>query len=180
MSKPRRQAAAVASPPSTPTARANPSGTLPPDLPATFNGVDQGALQSCLESDSDDCLAAVPGLSQCVVTVRICNAAALAAGGQGEDPAADADVSAADIRARAAAAFDVSGDDVAVEPPAPGLTAAPRAVSGGGDDVWTVSSSSSTPGLQRGDHRFAGFTARYNPHTGALVDACWGELCDVP
>jgi hypothetical protein len=173
----------VASPPSTPAARANSSGTLPPDLPATFNGVDQGALQSCLASDADACLATVPGLSECVVTVRICNAAALAAGGQAEDPAADADVSAADIRARAAAAFDVSGDDVAVEPPAPspaGLTAAPRAVSGGGDDVWTVSSSSSTPGLQRGDHRFAGFTARYSPHTGALVDACWGELCDVP
>ncbi|WP_245608148.1 hypothetical protein [Streptomyces hokutonensis] len=183
VSKPRRQAAAAASPPSTPAARTHPADTLPPDLPATFNGVDQGALQSCLENDADDCLATVPGLSQCVVTVRVCNAAALAAGGPAEDPAADADVSAADIRARAAAAFDVPGDDVAVEPPAssPAAPAAgPRAVSDGGDGVWTVSSSSSTPGLQRGDHRFAGFTARYSPHTGALVDACWGELCDVP
>lgn len=183
VSKPRRQAAAMAFPRITPTAQAYPSGVLPGGLPATFNGVDQGALQSCLESDADDCLATVPGLSECVVTIRVCNASGLAAGEPAEDPPADAEVSASDIRARAAAAFDVPGDDVAVEPPAPtpvALIAAPRAVSGNGDEVWTVSSSSSTPGLQRGDQRFAGFTARYSSHTGALVDACWGELCDVP
>jgi hypothetical protein len=42
-----------------------------------------------------------------------------------------------------------------------------------------VTSTSSTPGLQRTDRRFDGFTARYSAHTGALLEACWGDLCDA-
>ncbi|MGF0173180.1 hypothetical protein ACQF36_22565 [Streptomyces sp. Marseille-Q5077] len=183
VSKPRRQAAAAASPAAAPAAPTHSRDAAAASLPATFNGVDQQALQTCLENNPDNCLATVPGLSECVVTVRVCNAAALPSGGTSEDTAADADVSAADIRARAAAAFDVPGDALAVEPPASpsALKAHPNAAdsSSSGDAAWTVISTSSTPGLQRTDRRFDGFTARYSAHTGALLEACWGDLCDA-
>ncbi|MFF4214564.1 hypothetical protein ACFYZE_35580 [Streptomyces sp. NPDC001796] len=42
-----------------------------------------------------------------------------------------------------------------------------------------MTSTGSTPGLQRTDQRFDGFTARYSARTGALLDACWGDLCDA-
>jgi hypothetical protein len=180
VSKPRRQAAAVASPAATPAAPARAHGAA--DQPVTFNGVDQQALQACLENDPNSCLATVPGLSECVVTVRVCNAAALPSGGASEDAAADADVSAADIRAQAAAAFDVPSDALAVEPPvspAALKTRSNAAGASGNDAAWTVTSTSSTPGLQRTDRRFDGFAARYSAHTGALLEACWGDLCDA-
>ncbi|MDO0911154.1 hypothetical protein QQM39_09895 [Streptomyces sp. DT2A-34] len=181
VSKPRRQAAAAASAVAEPAAPTHPRDAVAAGLPATFNGVDQQALQACLENDPDNCLATVPGLSECVVTVRVCNAAALPSGGTSENAAADADVSVADIRARAAAAFDVPSDALAVEPPTSpsALKAHPNAVDSSGDSAWTVTSSSSTPGLQRTDRRFDGFTARYSAHTGALLEACWGDLCDA-
>ncbi|MFF9378199.1 hypothetical protein ACF1BB_27195 [Streptomyces griseoluteus] len=179
-SKPRRQTSAAATSPSAP-APAHGTDTLTAGLPATFNGVNQDALQACLDSDADDCLVSVPGLAECVVTVRVCNAAALPTGGSLEEPAGGADVSAADIRARAAAAFDVPGDVVTVRPPAAPTALKPgaRAASSNGDGVWTVSSSSSTTGLQRGERRFEGFIAHYTPRTGALLEACWGDLCDI-
>ncbi|MEU9453100.1 hypothetical protein [Streptomyces sp. NPDC048277] len=179
VSKPRRQAAAVASPTAAPAAPARTPGAA--DQPVTFNGVDQQALQACLENDPDSCLTTVPGLSECIVTVRVCNAAALPSGEASEDAAADADVSAADIRAQAAAAFDVPSDALAVEPPASpaALKTRSNAADGSRDAAWTVTSTSSTPGLQRTDRRFDGFTARYSAHTGALLEACWGDLCDA-
>ncbi|WP_244190699.1 hypothetical protein [Streptomyces caeruleatus] len=181
VSKPRRQTAAVTSPAAAPAAPAHPRDAAAAGLPATFNGVDQQALQACLENDPDSCLTTVPGLSECVVTLRICNAAALPSGGASEDAAAGADVSAADVRARAAAAFDVPGDAVAVEPPASpaALKTRANAADGSGDAAWTVTSTRSTPGLQRADRRFEGFTARYSAYTGALLEACWGDLCDA-
>ncbi|GEC07088.1 hypothetical protein SSP24_47430 [Streptomyces spinoverrucosus] len=182
VSKPRRQAAAAASPAAALAAPTQGRDAAAAGLPATFNGVDQQALQACLETDPDSCLATVPGLSECVVTVRVCNAAALPFGGASGDAAAGADVSAADIRARAAAAFDVPADALAVEPPASpaALKAHPNtADSSNADAAWTVTSRSSTPGLQRTDRRFDGFTARYSGHTGALLEACWGDLCDA-
>ncbi|MDK1349195.1 hypothetical protein QNO09_39435 [Streptomyces sp. 378] len=177
VSKPRRQAAAA----SGPTAPTHSRDAATAGLPATFNGVDQQALQACLENDPDNCLATVPGLSECVATVRVCNAAALPSGGPSEDAAADADVSAADIRARAAAAFDVPSDALAVQPPTSpaALRSHPHEVDISGDAAWTVTSTNSTPGLQRTDRRFDGFTARYSAHTGALLEACWGDLCDA-
>ncbi|MFF5572569.1 hypothetical protein [Streptomyces luteogriseus] len=182
VSKPRRQAAAAASPAAVPAALTHSRDAASAGLPATFNGVDQQALQACLENDPDNCLATVPGLSDCVATVRVCNAAALPSGGTSEDATAGADVSATDIRARAAAAFDVPGDALAVEPPASpaALKAHPNAAdSTSSDAAWTVTSTSSTPGLQRTDRRFDGFTARYSAHTGALLEACWGDFCDA-
>lgn len=175
LSKPRQQAAAA------PAAATQSRDAAVADLPATFNGVDQQALQACLENDPDNCLGTVPGLSECVATIRICNAAALPSAGEAEDAGADVDVSAADIRARAAAAFDVPGDSVAVEPPvAPAvLKKRSNAADGSGDTAWKVTSTSPTPGLQRTDRRFDGFTARYSAHTGALLEACWGDLCDA-
>ncbi|MFF9032128.1 hypothetical protein [Streptomyces iakyrus] len=181
VSKPRRQAAATASPAATTAAPTHSRDAAAAGLPATFNGVDQQALQACLENDPDSCLASVPGLSECVVTVRVCNAAAVPSGGPSEEAAA-ADISASDIRARAAAAFGVPSDALAVKPPtSPSvLKAHPQAAdSSSGDAAWTVTSTSSTPGLQRTDRRFDGFTARYSAHTGALLEACWGDLCDA-
>ncbi|GAA2533915.1 hypothetical protein GCM10010423_32460 [Streptomyces levis] len=182
VSKPRRQAAATAFPLAATAAPTHSRDAAAAGLPATFNGVDQQALQACLENDPDSCLARVPGLSECVVTVRVCNAAALPSGGTSEDAVTGADVSAADIRARAAAAFDVPADALAVEPPTSpsALKAHSNAAdSSNGDAAWTVTSTSSTPGLQRTDRRFDGFTARYSAPSGALLEACWGDLCDA-
>ncbi|MEG8276582.1 hypothetical protein [Streptomyces sp. AHA2] len=181
VSKPRRQAAATASPAAATAAPTHSRDAAAAGLPATFNGVDQQALQACLENDPDSCLASVPGLSECVVTVRVCNAAAVPSGGPSEEAAA-ADISASDIRARAAAAFGVPSDALAVKPPTSPSATKPHlhaAASSSGDGAWTVTSASSTPGLQRTDRRFDGFTARYSAHTGALLEACWGDLCDA-
>ncbi|MGW2726095.1 hypothetical protein [Streptomyces sp. NPDC001494] len=177
VSKPRRQATALGSPTAAPTASAHTQGAA--DQPVTFNGVDQQALQACLEDAPDSCLTAVPGLSECVVTVRVCNAAALPSDEASEDATADADVSAAELRARAAAAFDVPVNTLVVEPPVSPAALRTRsdAADGSGVAAWTVTSTNSTPGLQRTDQRFDGFTARYSAHTGALLEACWGDLC---
>lgn len=180
VSKPRRQAAALTgSAVSFAPAAARSAG------PDVFNGVDQQALQTCLEQDPDSCLATVPGLADCVVTARMCNAAALSAtpeaapsgreGQQGEP------VTAAGVRDRAAAAFAVHPDDVIVSSPAPASPSALQrtAADGGGRDaVWTVSSALPTPGLQRADRLYDGFTARYSARTGALLEACWGQMCE--
>ncbi|WP_306965090.1 hypothetical protein [Streptomyces afghaniensis] len=181
VSKPRRQAAAVASLATVPATPTHGPDTAVATLPATFNGVDQQALQACLENDPDSCLATVPGLSECVVTVRVCNAAVLPSGEPSEDAATGADVSAADIRAQAAAAFDVPNDALAIQPPTSpaALKAHPQEADDSVDAAWTVSSTSSTPGLQHTDRRFDGFTARYSARTGALLDACWGDFCDA-
>ncbi|MGW7258535.1 hypothetical protein [Streptomyces sp. NPDC054834] len=170
VSKPRRQAAALPSPAIASTGQ-----------PGTFNGVDQQALQTCLDDDPDACLTTVPGLAECVTTVRICNAAALSADGNTDDSTTDADVSAVDIRDQAAAAFDVPADALAVDPPAlpTGRQISRPAADGSGEAAWTVTSTHSTPGLQHTDQRFDGFTARYSARTGELLDACWGDLCDA-
>ncbi|MFK4070466.1 hypothetical protein [Streptomyces sp. NPDC029674] len=184
-SKPRRQAAALAGPAaavrSAPAAKPASRGTAPE--PDVFNGVDQKALQACMEQDPDACLETVPGLADCVVSARLCNAAALPdtpqpapqEEGEGEQ------VTATQIRERAASAFDVNAGDVIVTAsPAQrtGLASASRGDGYGSDEVWTVSSRQSTPGLQHSDQRFDGFTARYSAATGALLDACWGQTCD--
>ncbi|MEU5582739.1 hypothetical protein ABZ791_28485 [Streptomyces huasconensis] len=44
--------------------------------------------------------------------------------------------------------------------------------------MWTVSSCQTTPGLQRSDRLFEGFAARYHAGTGALLDACQGQVCE--
>ncbi|MEV3967156.1 hypothetical protein AB0K68_03260 [Streptomyces sp. NPDC050698] len=181
VSKLRRQASASASPAASPAAATHSPDATEAGLPATFNGVDQQALQACLENDPDSCLATVPGLSECVVTVGVCNATALPSGEPSEDAATGTDVSAADIRARAAASFDVPSDALAVRPPASPavLKTHSHPADGSGDAAWTVSSTSSTPGLQHTDRRFDGFTARYSARTGALLEACWGDVCDA-
>ncbi|MFJ8364600.1 hypothetical protein [Streptomyces sp. NPDC093984] len=178
VSKPRRQAAALASTDATSPAPARRSGV--DSLTGTFNGVDQQALQSCLENDPDSCLATVPGLADCVVTVRVCNAAALPPASSGlEDTTGSAVVWAADIRAQAAAAFEVPADTLTLTPPTAPAGPKARVRAAGSDAAWTVTSTGSTPGLQRTDQRFDGFTARYSARTGALLDACWGDLCDA-
>ncbi|MET9057100.1 hypothetical protein ABZX99_04660 [Streptomyces antibioticus] len=180
VSKPRRQAAAPASSAAPPAASAHGWNAGAANPPSTFNGVDQQALHACLENDPDNCLATVPGLSECVITVRVCNAAALPSGEASEDASPDAAVSADDIRSRAAAAFDVPSGAIAVTPPASPLALTTRTnAAGSGDNAWRVSSTSSTPGLQHADRRVNGFTARYSAHSGALLEACWGDLCDA-
>ncbi|MFF8659203.1 hypothetical protein [Streptomyces huasconensis] len=49
---------------------------------------------------------------------------------------------------------------------------------GGKDEVWTVSFFQSTLCLQRSDRLLDGFTARYDAATGALLDACRGQVCE--
>ncbi|MDX2699255.1 hypothetical protein [Streptomyces ipomoeae] len=180
-SKPRRQATAAISPGPAHATSAKSGDIAVGDLPSTFNGVDQQALRACLESDPDNCLSTVPGLSECVVTMRVCNAAALLSRGTTKNTTPDADVSAADIRTRAAAAFGVSARTLSIEPPVSptGLQAHLRAADDTGTTVWTVTSTSRTRGLQNTDRLFDGFTARYSAHTGALLEACWGDLCDA-
>jgi hypothetical protein len=89
-------------------------------------------------------------------------------------------MSAADIRDQAASAFDVPADTLTLTPPAaPAGPKAARLHSTESDAVWTVTSTGSTPGLQHTDRRFDGFTARYSANTGALLEACWGDLCNA-
>ncbi|MFJ8081828.1 hypothetical protein ACIQ6Y_14575 [Streptomyces sp. NPDC096205] len=179
-SKPRRQAAAASQAAALTTPSHRPSAAAT-GLPASFNGVDQQALRACLEADPDSCLGTVPGLSQCVVTVRVCNAAALRPDRVIGNSPAGADVSVADIRARAAATFAVPSGTLTVEPPSSpaGLRAPLHAADESGGAIWTVTSASPTPGLQHTDRRFDGFTARYSARTGALLEACWGDFCDA-
>lgn len=170
VSKPRQHAVAPVAP-----------AVADTSLPATFNGVDQQALQSCMDNDPDTCLTSVPGLSECVTTARICNAAALQDNSTADDTMTNADVTAADIRDQAATAFDVPASDLTVAPPV--LPAGPKLsrseTSGSSDGAWAVTSTHSTPGLQQTDQRFDGFTARYSARTGTLLEACWGDLCDA-
>ncbi|MFJ9668810.1 FtsX-like permease family protein [Streptomyces sp. NPDC101219] len=115
-------------------------------------------------------------------TERVCNAAALPSGEPSTDTETDAGVSAADVRERAAAAFDVPGDSLTIKPPASpagALKARSQAAADSAEASWTATSTSPTRGLQHTDRRLDGFTAHYSARTGALLKACWGDLCDA-
>ncbi|MFJ6919204.1 hypothetical protein ACIQUX_35280 [Streptomyces sp. NPDC101133] len=144
-------------------------------VPAVFNGVDQRALQTCMEEDPAGCLDTVPGLAECVMTQDACNAEALLASDapatqRRSEPAA----SAAQIRSQAAKAFGVAKSDLSVTAPpvaAVSFDAADREV------AWTVSSTHMTAGLRpSGGREYEGFQASYSPR-GDLLKACWGDLC---
>ncbi|MEU1128385.1 hypothetical protein ABZ383_00720 [Streptomyces sp. NPDC005900] len=47
----------------------------------------------------------------------------------------------------------------------------------GKDEVWTVFSTQSTPGLQHSNQLFGGFIARNEATTGGLLHAYWGQMC---
>ncbi|WP_409239344.1 hypothetical protein [Streptomyces sp. PA5.6] len=184
-SKPRRQAAALAGAVAflQPVPAVKPASTGTAPEPDVFNGVDQSALQTCMEQDPDACLETVPGLADCVVSARLCNAAALPGAPQPtpQEEGEGEQVTATQIRELAASAFDVEPGDVTVTAgPAPrtGLASAARGDGAGSEEMWTVSSQQSTPGLQHSNQRFDGFTARYSSDSGALLDACWGQMCD--
>ncbi|MFE9256085.1 hypothetical protein [Streptomyces sp. NPDC006879] len=143
----------------------------------TFNGVDQGALRTCLEQSPNSCLETVPGLSECVMTARVCNEAALranqasswAAGPLGSSAGA---ATPSMVRADAASAFGVAPSAVTVTAPIGSYALA------GSESTWTVTSTAPTRGLRDVGRMFRGFTAHYSARTGALVDACWGRMCD--
>ncbi|MFF8036255.1 hypothetical protein [Streptomyces sp. NPDC016626] len=144
-------------------------------LPGTFNGVDQRALQACMEQDPASCLTTVPGLADCVMTQMACNAEALLAT---NEPAtqrrSEASVSAAHIRSQAAAAFRVGTTDVTVAARPAGAASLDAADSA---TAWTVTSTQPTAGLRPSKGRtFEGFQASYSAQ-GELIKACWGELC---
>ncbi|MFF8659750.1 hypothetical protein [Streptomyces huasconensis] len=180
VSKPRRQAVAPVSP-TPPATAAQPALKSAAPETEVFNGVDQKALRACMEQDPDVCLETVPGLADCVVGARLCNAAALPVSPQpipspqGGDNGEE--VTAADVRERAATAFAVSPGEVTVTA-TPASRAALSPDTEAKDEVWTVSSTQATPGLQRSERLFDGFTARYDAATGALLDACWGQMCE--
>jgi hypothetical protein len=171
VSKPRRAvASALPAPPALPGLAA---GVQEGDV---FNGVDQQALQTCLEEAPDSCLDTVGGLAECVHSVRVCNAAALAVPSPDASEQPAGMISADAVREQAAAAFAVAPADVDVTAPSSRHAVG---TNGGQERAWTVSSDQTTPGLQRGDRLFGGFTARYSAQSGALLDACWGDLCTV-
>ncbi|MCX3061161.1 hypothetical protein [Streptomyces beihaiensis] len=148
-----------------------------PASPQAFNGVDQQALQACMAEDPEQCLTSVPGLANCLATSRVCNAAALPSASE-RRMLRKAPAKAADIKARAAAAFHVPSRALTVTFAA----ASPRGLTGSASQApkpttWTVSSRESTPGLESTGRRYKGFTASYSADTGALLEACWGDLC---
>jgi hypothetical protein len=162
-----------------PTTAAAPQTTILPmtpskvgDEPQTFNGVDQQALQQCLAQDPDTCLSTVPGLADCVVTARMCNAAGLQSNevfaARSETESMDRD----SIRDLAAASFSVTPEDVTFT-----NAASPRSAADADGAVWTVTSSQSTPGLESGAGIYHGFRATYSARTGQLLEACWGDMC---
>ncbi|MGW6836284.1 hypothetical protein ACWGCI_23160 [Streptomyces sp. NPDC054949] len=159
------------------------ASSLPPRSTGTLNGVDQKALSRCLATDPDTCLTSVPGLSACVQTAKVCNAAALQSAPRSSAHAENAPGEVADIRARAAESFGVAQNTLRVT----AGTRAPGAAStaglglqapGVGDNaVVTVESSAPNHGLEQRGLTFQGFRATYSAGTGRLLDACWGQLC---
>jgi hypothetical protein len=145
------------------------------DVPAVFNGVDQRALQTCMEEDPASCLATVPGLAECVTTQDACNAEALlATGAPATQRRSEAAVSAAQVRSQAAKSFGVGKSDLTVTAPS---AAAASLDASGGETAWTVSSTHMTAGLRPSAGReYRGFQASYSAR-GDLLKACWGDLC---
>lgn len=141
-----------------------------------FNGVDQQALAQCL-ADGSDCLATVPGLTECLRTVRQCNQAAL----NRSTPHASPTVKPRkeDLAGRAATLFDVPEGTVRVTDATP----SPMSLSAGREDTSavvpqvTVESSAPTRGLDTRGRTFEGFRATYSAASGELVSACWGDAC---
>ncbi|MEU2389624.1 hypothetical protein [Streptomyces sp. NPDC007369] len=167
--------------PGTTTSQASP---LPPQSTGTFNGVDQKALSRCLATDPDACLTSVPGLSACVQTAKVCNAAALHSVPRSSARGADsAPGEVADIGARAAASFGVAQNTVRVTTGtrAPGATAtfglSSQSPAAADTAVVTVESSAPNHGLEQRGLTFEGFRATYSASTGQLMDACWGQMC---
>ncbi|WP_406514032.1 hypothetical protein [Streptomyces sp. NBC_00161] len=166
--------------PGTTTSQASP---LPPQSTGTLNGVDQKALSRCLAADPDACLTSVPGLSACVQTAKVCNAAALQSAPRSSGRADSTPGEAADIGARAAASFGVAQNTLRVTTGtrAPGATAtfglSSQSPAAADTAVVTVESSAPSHGLEQRGLTFQGFRATYSASTGQLLDACWGQLC---
>ncbi|MFE2165462.1 hypothetical protein ACFXB3_10385 [Streptomyces sp. NPDC059447] len=168
-----------------------PVSPLPPRSTGTLNGVDQKALSQCLATDADACLSSVPGLSACVQTAKVCNAAALRSAPRSAMPADRAPSAVAgtadmaEIGVRAAESFGVARNALHVikGTRTPGATAAfglglQAPVAGDGEgDLVTVESSAPNHGLEHRGLTFQGFRATYSAGTGRLLDACWGQLC---
>lgn len=154
---------------------------LPAPVPSTgtLNGVDQEALSQCIANAPDSCLTSVPGLSACVQTAKVCNAAALQPSPETAPLASSVPVSVDDIGVRAAASFGVAKDTLRVTTattlPAPAGTAELALQLAAA--VVTVESSASTRGLEQRGLTFSGFRATYSAATGQLLDACWGQMC---
>lgn len=160
-----------------------PASPLPPRSTGTLNGVDQKALSRCLATDADTCLTSVPGLSACVQTAKVCNAAALQSAPRSSARADSTPREVADIGAHAAESFGVaqSALRVTTETRAPGAPAtfglSSQSPVAGDTNVVTVESSAPNHGLEQRGLTFQGFRATYSAGTGRLLDACWGQLC---
>ncbi|MET9804468.1 hypothetical protein [Streptomyces sp. NPDC006368] len=164
VSKPRKAAAAAAG--ATNTSSLVQRHAAP--APVLYNGVDQTALQQCLTGEPDRCLGTVPGLAECVQTIRQCNAATPAS----EAPTDQRQyVTGDDVAARAAETFHVSPGDVTV------TAAGARSAVADEQQVWHVTSSRTTPGLRPAGRTYAGFEATYSAFGGRLLEACWGDMC---
>ncbi|WP_344358210.1 hypothetical protein [Streptomyces gobitricini] len=163
VSKPRKAAAAAAGTTNTF------SLMQPPAMhaPVLYNGVDQTSLQQCLTDEPDRCLNTVPGLAECVQTIRQCNAATPPSELTGQRRL----INEEDVIAQAAVAFHVDPRDVTV------TTAAARSAVADDQQVWHVTSAQATPGLRPSGRTYVGFEATYSVFGGQLLEACWGDMC---
>ncbi len=141
-----------------------------PEAKGIYRGVDQAELQACLEEAPDRCLEDVPGLAECVRNHRVCNVSAstselpIMRRGMGE-------AKAESVRQRAASAFGVPVGSVEA-------TAATGGSSLPVEEVWSVKSTHSTPGLRDTGKTFNGFHASYSAQSGEFLEACWGDMCE--
>ncbi|MEU9143995.1 hypothetical protein [Streptomyces sp. NPDC048349] len=148
-----------------------------------LNGVDQKALSRCLATDPDTCLTSVPGLSACVQTAKVCNAAALQSAPRSSARMDSAPGNTAGIGARAAESFGVAQNTLRVTTETRTLGAAAtfglglQSPTAGDTAVVTVESSSPNHGLEQHGLTFQGFRATYSAGTGQLLEACWGQMC---
>lgn len=159
VSKPRKPTVAAQAA-TTFTSSPTPSGAT---SPATYNGVDQSALQQCMANDPDHCLETVPGLAECVRTIGQCNAIPVRPTNRLLAAPESPLTSPGTVVEQAAAAFQVDPKSITTAP--------------AGGQTWRVSSQQATPGLRPTGRTFTGFTALYTADTGQLLEACWGDMC---
>ncbi|MDW4918879.1 hypothetical protein RB621_36320 [Streptomyces californicus] len=160
VSKPRKATALV------PQSTDDPGAS--PEAKGIYRGVDQAELQACLEEAPDRCLKEVSGLAECVRNHRVCNVTAIT-----PDPSImhrRGEAKAESVRQRAASAFGVPVGSVEV-------MAASEGSSLSAEEVWSVKSTHSTPGLRATGKLFNGFHASYSALSGEFLEACWGDMC---
>ncbi|MEV7628954.1 RICIN domain-containing protein [Actinoplanes sp. NPDC089786] len=161
------------------TAMAEPAGPLPPSLaeaaPATYNGVDQKALATCLETDASQCLSTVPGLAGCVAARLRCNVTAPAGAVTAPPGAALTANQALEEARRIFSVLKPATAKVTTRRGADAKSAAPGTHGGPvhvvTSDALVRSTAASNPAVYRG------YRAVFDVQTGRMTYACLGVGC---